>query len=316
MPTYNHEDFIAEAIESALCQEYYPLEIVIGDDGSTDATSEIIRAYASEYPEVVIPVISPHNTGIPANVNRIMDRCTGQYIAVLSADDVWLPGKLHRQIALMESDPEIVWCYADCEIFDSVTGATIGLSSEVHGLGRGKLVEGGVEVFFHRFSAIKSPTVVYRSSAIGDLRFDVRLSYGNDSLFDIELLAKGGKAAAINEPLARYRKHGGNITSSQRLHSRVLEEGLILHAIVEARYPELVSLANRRLRVSLLGDMIGALQVRDYKRADARRRSLASRGYRLKGIGVYLLYRLFSPHVDSLKESSLLRELARRYIYR
>lgn len=316
MPAYNHEDFIAEAIESVLLQNYDPLEIVIGDDGSTDATAEIIRDYANRYPGIVVPIISSSTTGIPHNFNRILDQCTGKYVAVLSADDLWLPGKLHRQIAVMENDPQIVLCYSDCEMFDSTTGATFGLSSEVHGLGKGTLRGGGVEVRFYRFNALKSPTVVYRRSAIGDLRFDYRLTHANDALFDIELLASGGRVAVIDEPLARYRRHDNNVTSSQHLRSTVLEEELVLQAVVEARYPWLVPLTRSKVRVALFADMVAALQRGDHKSARARLASLVSRGDRPKSILVYLLYKFLSPCLASLKRVPLLNELARRLIYR
>lgn len=314
MPTYNHEAFIAGAIESVLAQNYAPLEIVIGDDGSTDQTAEIVRSYAAKYPNI-IPVLSTHNTGIPANFNRILERCTGSYVAGISGDDRWLPGRLHKLVGLLESDDEIVYAYSDSESFDLRTGQSIEVTSERMGLGRGNLTGGDVSLFFKR-NAIKLP--VMRRASIGEVRFDPRLKYSNDFLFDVELLARGGKIAVINEILARYGKHGGNITSSSEFKRGMFEEELLTHAIIEARYPHLMPLSTEKIRVSLLGDILLSIQVKDFPRASYRLRSLAAKGtlYFLKAWCLYAIYRVLGDRLESFKSYPILKQLARKYVYK
>src|SRR5438128_463489 len=81
VPTYNQLDFIAEALDSVLEQDYENLQIVVGDDGSTDGTVEIIRQFAKRYPRRLIPLDGLPHLGITANCNRCLRACNGKYIA-------------------------------------------------------------------------------------------------------------------------------------------------------------------------------------------------------------------------------------------
>jgi glycosyltransferase involved in cell wall biosynthesis len=92
IPTYNYGQFIKEAIDSILVQDYDNLEIIVVDDGSTDNTKEIIKNYPS------IKYFYQENSGISAARNLCLEKASGEYIAWLDADDFWLPGKLHAHI--------------------------------------------------------------------------------------------------------------------------------------------------------------------------------------------------------------------------
>ena len=114
MTAYNHEDYIAEAIESVLAQQTsFGVELVLGEDCSTDRTGPICREYAAKYPDRIRLVTSPGNVGMRANYRRTFDACRGKYVAYLDGDDWWTdPQKLELQVELMESDPECGMCYA------------------------------------------------------------------------------------------------------------------------------------------------------------------------------------------------------------
>ena len=108
--TYNHEDYIAEAIDSFLMQETdFPFEIVVRDDCSTDNTAEIIREYAKRYPHLIKPIYEKENQyskGVrPTPVT--FKKSVGEYIALCEGDDYWIdPGKLQIQVDLMRENPE------------------------------------------------------------------------------------------------------------------------------------------------------------------------------------------------------------------
>ncbi|HEX8429711.1 MAG TPA: glycosyltransferase, partial [Longimicrobium sp.] len=127
LPSYQQREYLREAIESVLAQDYAALEIVIGDDGSTDGTHEMLRDYERRYPGTFVLVLDTVNRGTTANWNRILPRCTGKYVAWLDGDDLWLPGKLHRQVAYMEAHPEVVLSYTNADVFDGATGTSIRL---------------------------------------------------------------------------------------------------------------------------------------------------------------------------------------------
>src|SRR5262245_39714091 len=87
---YNHERYLAQAIESVLAQKLsWPLELVIAEDCSTDRTREIVMDYARRYPDTIRPLFHEHNVGMSRNFQAGLEACTGKYIALLDGDDYW-----------------------------------------------------------------------------------------------------------------------------------------------------------------------------------------------------------------------------------
>ena len=113
MTTYNHERYLARAIESVLEQRTtFGVELVLGEDCSTDSTREICMTYAARYPERIRLVTSAENVGWRANYRRTFEACRGEYVAYLDGDDWWCdPSKLQRQVERMEADPGCGMCY-------------------------------------------------------------------------------------------------------------------------------------------------------------------------------------------------------------
>src|SRR5881394_3380337 len=121
MPAFNQIQYIDDAIRSAVEQDYDNLEILVGDDGSTDGTVDRIREWASRYPKRVFPVLGPH-VGMTGNCNRIFARVRGQYIAGAAGDDMYLPGKVKAQVEWLEADERRVMCGHAVENVDAITG--------------------------------------------------------------------------------------------------------------------------------------------------------------------------------------------------
>lgn len=107
--TYNHEEYISEAIDSFLMQKTsFPFEIVIGEDCSLDGTKTIILEYIKKYPNIVKLITSINNVGMQKNGKRTMTACRGEYIAVCEGDDYWIDEKkLQIQIDEMKKYPKI-----------------------------------------------------------------------------------------------------------------------------------------------------------------------------------------------------------------
>ena len=124
MPAYNAGSYIAEAIESILHQTYKNLELIIVDDGSTDTTHHIAKAYAKKDSRVVVLHNDKHN-GISMTANRGMRRTRGAYVARMDADDIALPDRLEKQIAYLESHKETVAVGGFCYIINK-DGKVIG----------------------------------------------------------------------------------------------------------------------------------------------------------------------------------------------
>lgn len=110
IPNYNYARFLPQAIDSALAQTYAPVEIIVVDDGSQDASLEVLKSYGAR-----IRWIAQQNQGVAAARNHGVRLSQGRYLAFLDADDYWLPAKLERQMARFFQDPELglVYCGAD-----------------------------------------------------------------------------------------------------------------------------------------------------------------------------------------------------------
>ncbi len=102
IPTYNRAEYICQAIDSALEQGYDNLEIIVVDDGSTDETHNLLTRYGSR-----IKYIYQQNQGEAVARNTAIEASTGEYIALLDSDDLWLPGKLTRQMDFMLAHPDV-----------------------------------------------------------------------------------------------------------------------------------------------------------------------------------------------------------------
>ena len=186
VPIYNQLPFIRETVESVLAQDYANVELVLSDDGSTDGTQHVLHEYSARDPERVKVVASEHNTGIAGAVDRALEAHSGEYIAWLGGDDVMLPGKLSRQVAVLKARPDVIGCCHDAEVFDSASGKPYGRFTEVYN-GRRGVREGGVELLLDPGYLMLPSTMMVRSSAVGELRFDPRIRVSNDWLFDIAL---------------------------------------------------------------------------------------------------------------------------------
>ncbi|NLU50229.1 MAG: glycosyltransferase [Syntrophomonadaceae bacterium] len=208
--TYNQKDFLRECIESILMQDYPNLEIVVADDGYTDGTHEMLFTYEKQYPGLFKLVLSDKNQGITVNSNRAYFACTGEYIAWMGGDDLMLPGKIHKQVELMEAHPEIAICYHDLEVFDSASGRVLGYFN--HGKGRHYPYHGTVEKLILYGTFMGACSVMTRRTCCPKAGFDERIPVASDWLFWIET-AMSGLIAYLPEILGRYRRHAGNITN-------------------------------------------------------------------------------------------------------
>ncbi|RUL55172.1 glycosyltransferase [Lysinibacillus antri] len=152
--TYNHEKYIAEAIESFVMQKVnFKFEILIHDDASTDRTAEIIRKYEKKYPDLIKPIYQTQNQRTLGNsVSKInFGRARGKYIAICEGDDYWTdPNKLQKQVDFLESHSECSLCVHGAYIvnaFDKKVLSQLRPSKSSKIFTVGEVIEGGGELF-------------------------------------------------------------------------------------------------------------------------------------------------------------------------
>lgn len=125
---FNEERFLTEAVESVLAQTFSDWEMLLVDDGSSDGSSEMARAYARSQPDRVRYLEHPghENRGMSATRNLGLQAARGELIAFLDADDVWYPDKLEHQVASLGAHPSAALVTGRKEYWYSWAGADAG----------------------------------------------------------------------------------------------------------------------------------------------------------------------------------------------
>jgi glycosyltransferase involved in cell wall biosynthesis len=124
MPFLDAEAFIEEAVESVLAQTFTAWELLLIDDGSTDRSSAIARDYANRSPGAIVLLehAQHRNRGMSASLNLGIRHARGRLLAMLDADDVWLPNKLEEQVPLLDAHPEAGMLYGNTVFWRSWSG--------------------------------------------------------------------------------------------------------------------------------------------------------------------------------------------------
>lgn len=120
VPTYNHEKYIAQALDSILAQKIsFSMEILIGDDCSSDGTQNILKKYKSQYPDLIKLFLQEKNVGATRNAYNLLTHAQGKYLATLEGDDYWIDNnKLQKQIDFLEKHSEYIGCTHAFSIVD------------------------------------------------------------------------------------------------------------------------------------------------------------------------------------------------------
>lgn len=231
--TYNQREFIAATLESVLGQTYSDFEIVVGDDGSDDGTSEIVDSFYERFPEIVVVVRAARNLGITENCNSVLSACRGEYIAWLGGDDLMYPEKLQRQVSLMDSDPGCSLCFHQLEIVDFATGNWIGyFNTET-------VKEGDMRKYVSLGCINGGSSTMVRRSSTPKTGYNRLLPVASDWYFWVECLASGGTFRYINESLGVYHRHANNVTKFSAEVSRGEIDSLVSAWLVCRNYPQL-----------------------------------------------------------------------------
>lgn len=116
--TYNHEDFIGQALDSFIMQKTnFKFKVFVGEDCGPDGTADIVREYAEKYPDIIVPFIREKNMGAQANLIDLCNHADSPYIAFCEGDDYWIDEyKLQKQYDYMQANSDMRACYSRAEI--------------------------------------------------------------------------------------------------------------------------------------------------------------------------------------------------------
>ncbi|MCE9642889.1 MAG: glycosyltransferase [Candidatus Andersenbacteria bacterium] len=215
IPVYNAEHFLEQAIESILAQDYAPLEIIAVNDGSTDASADILRTYA-EY----IRIIDQKNSGVASARNKGFAAARGEYISFLDNDDIFLPRKISAQVEYLEKHPDIHMCVPLCEGFLE------------NGVQKPGWVRDGFLDVMHR-NLSPSAWLIRKQlfSYVG--AFDPQYSIASDTDWVARVLKAGYEIGTVEQLLWKKRVHQKNASHILSLSERANYNRELLSLIVK-----------------------------------------------------------------------------------
>ncbi len=226
IPSYNAARYVADAVESALAQTYGNKEVIVIDDGSTDNTKEVLAPYIQSGK---VKYIIQANKGLSGARNTAIREAKGSYIALLDADDFFLPEKMEKQIEHLESHPECDISYCDLyHFYEDEPNHLLKLQYKYYS---------GDKVLPHLIQGnfIAPLAVVLRRSAFDRFGyFDETMRRSEDLEFWIRVASAGGVICFLPEILGKLRmRKSGNLQDAKSQPAVKLTNLQILDRLAE-----------------------------------------------------------------------------------
>ncbi len=292
MPCYNHEEFVGDAIRSVLAQEGVDFELLVEDDGSSDASAQAIAAIQDPRLQFVA---KPRNEGAATTVNNMIRRARGEYLALINSDDLWpRTDKLAMQLQLLQERPDVAATFGRPQ-FIAADGTPVRgnqtYSDAVFAAGNRSKAR-WLRYFWEKPNCLCHPTILVRSSAYREVGlFDNRLRQIPDLDMWVRLVKKH-EIHVATEPLVAFRLLEGRNTSALNLPNvtRAMNE----HMVLFERYFDGVDAA---MLVEAFGDVLANPKPRDGVEAEIEKVLLYLRGSEPHGriqrtIGLSRMYAL------------------------
>jgi glycosyltransferase involved in cell wall biosynthesis len=245
IPAYNAEKTIRRALDSVVIQNYSPLEIIVVNDASLDATRNVVASFGHPCLKLFD---MPHNTGEGAPLNAGLRIAKGEFIAFLDADDEWLPGKLHKQIEFITAHPGMSFVSCGC-LFMSPNGKL----KSIFGM---DLPAKSDEVWRTLLAAthVAKPCVMARRSKLDEVgEFSEKLAVASDQDMWIRL-ALVGEVGVVLEPLVKAHDTPNSLTKKYARRAAEFTMPMVTTHLERLRH----RLSKREIR-TILGERYGSL---------------------------------------------------------
>jgi glycosyltransferase involved in cell wall biosynthesis len=208
--TYNRAGYVAGAVASVLGQTYRDYEILVIDDGSTDDTAEALRPFEGR-----IRFHEQENQGRAAARNSALRLATGEYIAFLDSDDLWLPDKLTREVRALDARPSVGMVHGHVEMIDDA-GEPLAKETGAHRAAFEHAHRNGASYEGYALDCVcLTSTAMFRAAALEQVGgYDTGFEALEDLDLYLRLLLDSEIAVIGGTPLSRYRLHGEQTSST------------------------------------------------------------------------------------------------------
>ncbi|MDM3861029.1 MAG: glycosyltransferase [Aphanizomenon gracile PMC644.10] len=209
--TYNHVNFIKQAIDGVLMQKVdFAWELIIADDFSTDGTREIVLEYKNKYPDLIKLILQEKNVGAAQNFIDLITAPKSKYIAYFEGDDYWTdPLKLQKQVDFLEANPEYSGAFHDIQLLES-DGSWGNPRKSFQDFK--ERVDITLEDTISKTPPFHTSSFIFRSNSLKLPKEFSRYTSGDMAIFMI--VASQGKLRRIHNNMSVYRKHKGGITNT------------------------------------------------------------------------------------------------------
>lgn len=225
MITYNHETYIKDAIEGVLMQKTnFRIELIIGEDCSTDNTRNICKEYQQNYPDIIKLRLPEKNLGVMTNFIETLNAGSGKYIAICEGDDYWTdPLKLQKQVDFLEKNDEYALVHTNYKIIDSFNNEFLKVNRTSNS---GNVFNELINGIYNILTA----TVVFRTIVYNLIEKDF-VNF-NFKMCDLPLwieISRISKVKYLDEVTTCYRKlensasHSTNITKNFEFYKSALQ---------------------------------------------------------------------------------------------
>lgn len=240
VPAYNAERFIADTLESIVGQTYENKEIIVVNDGSTDATSVICSDYIKQHSYIhLLTHKEQANRGVSWSREVGVTAAKGELIAFCDADDTMVPIKLERQVELLNKHPDVILCHSAINVFGPDKAFAERFEKAINFSGSPQVYDLLKKRYRLSRNAIANSTVMARKRALDAVRI------GRDQLFQFEdwllwvLMAQMGPFLYAPDKLVHYRFHSGSATArmvDSRLYNLYARLEMYMHLLVSLRH--------------------------------------------------------------------------------
>jgi glycosyltransferase involved in cell wall biosynthesis len=260
--TYNDELFIAQAIVSVLSQKTrFDVELIVGEDSSTDRTSEIVLSYQERFPGKIRILPNEKHLGIHRNLARTLAACTGQYVAPLEGDDYWTsPHKLQKQADFLDSKLDCAICFHPVNWFYEDGHIGDGRPEQDTEWPRSHRGSSTIEDLLGEMF-IPTGSAMFRNGLVGEYpEWLDELKMADWPLY--VLIADHGKIGCLDEVMSAYRNHAGGVWFALEDEMRY-REVIKMYELLDAHFGYIYAnvirplLARSHLKLSDLYDETG-----------------------------------------------------------